>query len=177
MHKPASAILGLSLAACSQQSGTTTVTANADTGAVTTTTTGNPPTAASMGIQPGKWQTIVTITDIKMSGLPAGMKLPARVSEPTTVTSCVTPEQAAKGPGDFLKASGGKCTATSSSYAGGKIDVAMSCTLPSGTLTTHSTGTYSPTAMTSDAEASMTGHVAMSEKVHTEAKRIGDCAG
>ena len=109
-----------------------------------------------------------------MSGMPAGMKVPTQA--PTKVTSCITPEQAAKGPGDFLKAAGGQCTASTANYSGGKMDVAMTCTMPMGTLTTKTTGTYSPTAMTSDAEATMTGKMSLSEKVHTEAHRIGDCS-
>lgn len=162
----------LALAACGQKS-TTTVATDGNGTTTTNTTTSGIPTADTLKLQPGEWETTIAITELKMTGLPAGMTPPK--PEPTTVKTCLTPEQASKGPGDFLKQAGADCTATTSNYGGGKIDVAMTCKMPQGTLTTHSTGTYSPTEMTADAEASLTGQMSMTQKVHTTARRLGEC--
>lgn len=158
------------LAGCSQQSTTTTKTADGNTTTTTTTTTStNLPTADSMGLQPGKWETKIAITSLEVNGAsqppPAGQ----------TVTSCLTPEMAAKGPGEMLKNAGVDCTMASSSYSGGKISQQMTCKMPMGTMTSTTTGTYSATAMTSDADASIEGQMKLKEKIHTEARRIGEC--
>ncbi|MES2097632.1 MAG: DUF3617 domain-containing protein [Pseudomonadota bacterium] len=164
----------LALTACQQQpTGTTTVTTNAATGSVTTTSSGAAPTVASMRIQPGKWETRVEVLDRKMTGLPPGIALPK--TEPRTMTSCVTPEQASKGPGDMLKMANASCTATTSTFAGGKIALVMSCKLPNGTLAVKTSGSYSPTEVTTDSEVTMTGKVSSTEKTHSVARRLGDC--
>jgi hypothetical protein len=172
MHKLSVVVAtALALVACSQKSGTTTITSNAETGTTSATTIGNPPTAASLGLQPGKWETTISITDLEMHGVRrAG---PQAGGE--KVTTCVTPEMAAKGPGEFLKKAGVDCTSTSSSYGGGRIVAQMTCKMPMGTMTSSTTGTYSPTEMTSDAEATITGRMTIREKVHTEARRVGEC--
>lgn len=161
----------LALAACGKKESTTvTTTAN---GATTVSGTSDM-SAAALGIKPGKWQTTIEVTDLKMANAPAGMPAIPK-PQPMTVTSCLTPEQASKGPGELLKNAKADCTATRNVYEGGKMDVAMTCKTPTGTMTTKSTGTYSPTEMTSDAEIEVTGQMSMTQKVHTSAKRIGDC--
>lgn len=167
------------LAACSQQSSTTTTTtADGNTTASTTTTTtgttppssADMPSAASLGLQPGKWETKISVVSMEVNGV-------NRPAPPTgeSVLTCVTPEMAAKGPGEMLKKAGVNCTSTNSNYAGGKIAAQMKCKLPVGVMTSTTTGTYSPTAMTSDAEATVTGRMSIKEKIHTEARRVGEC--
>jgi len=160
----------LALAACGKKESTTvTTTANG-----TTTVSGSAMSAASLGLKPGKWQTTIEVTDLKMANPPAGMPAMPK-PQPVTATTCMTPEQASKGPGELLKNVKADCMMTRNVYQGGKIDVAMTCKMPTGTMTSKSTGTYSPTEMTSDAEVEMTGRMSMSQKVHTVAKRVGEC--
>jgi len=104
-------------------------------------------------------------------GAPPNMPKPA----PQTVTSCLTPEQANKGPGELLKNANADCTANRSVYADGKIDVDMTCKSQTGTMSVKSTGTYSPTELTSDAHIETTGAMSMSQTTHTVSKRVGDC--
>jgi hypothetical protein len=163
----------LALAACGQKTSSTTVTTNSATGTVTTTGDA-PPSAAALGLQPGKWETKIEVTDLKMSGMPAGMTVPKPA--PMTTTTCMTPEQASKGPGDLLKQAKADCAINSNTYAGGKIAMEMNCKLPTGTMVTKTTGTYTATSMTSDAEVSITGNTSMTQKVHTEAHRVGECS-
>ena len=178
------ATAALALAGCGKKESTTvTTTANGSTTVTTTaggtTVTGNTDSmsAAALGIKPGKWETTMTVTDVKIANAPAGM--PAMPTpQPVTHTSCLTPEQATKGPGEFMKNAKADCTSTRNVYDGGKIDVAMTCKLPGGTtMSTKANGTYSPTEMTSDAEVEMTGRMSMTQKIHTVAKRVGDCTG
>ncbi len=165
----------LALAGCGQKTSSTTITTNAATGTVTTK--GDAPlSAAALGLQPGRWETKMVVLDRKMSGMPAGVTLPK--AEPITVTTCMTPEQAAKGPGDLLKQANADCTVNSSTYAGGKIAVDMNCKLPTGmTMAMKTDGTYTPTSMVSDSEVSMTGKMSMTQKTHSEAHRVGECTG
>lgn len=167
------ATAALTLAACGQKTSSSTITTNSATGTVTTTGDA-PPSAAALGLQPGKWETKVVVTDLKMSGMPAGMTVPK--PEPVTTTTCMTPEQASKGPGDLLKQANADCTINSSTYAGGKIAMDMNCKLPTGTMAMKTTGTYTATSMSSDAEVSMTGKASMTQKVHSEAHRVGACS-
>jgi hypothetical protein len=166
----------LALAACGKKESTTITTSANGSTTVETSTGAQPMSAASLGIKPGKWQTTIQVTDLKMSG-PAVAGMPAMPKPaPVTMTMCMTPEQASKGPGELLKNAKADCTATRNVYSGGKLDVAMTCKMPGGdTMSTKTSGTYSPTEMTTDAEVEMTGRMSMSQKVHTEAKRIGDC--
>lgn len=169
----------LALAACSQQSSkttTTTSTADGNTTATTTTSetsTGSAPvTAAALGLQPGKWETTVTVTDMEMNGIhrsaPAGLN-------GNKVTSCVTPEMAIKGPDQLIKQAGIDCTTSNVTYADGKISGQRTCKTPMGEMTSVMTGTYSPTESVVDADATVTGRMTIKEKIHTEARRIGDC--
>ena len=163
----------LALAACGQKTSSTTITTNSATGTVTTSGDA-PPSAAALGLQPGKWETKIEVTDLKMTGMPAGMNIPKPA--PVTTTTCMTPEQASKGPGDLLKQANTDCTINSSTYSGGKIAVEMNCKLPTGTMAMKTSGTYTSTSMTSDAEVSVTGKTSMTQKVHSEARRLGECS-
>ena len=66
------ATAALALAACGEKTSSTTITTNSETGTVTTTGDALP-TAASLKMQPGKWETTITTLETKTSGLPAGM--------------------------------------------------------------------------------------------------------
>ncbi len=132
--------------------------------------------AGVVAMQPGKWQTTVTITDYSISTAP-GKKLP--VPGPKTETFCLTAKDAAKGPQQAIQQTnsqfGEQCKFTTAAFEGGKINAAMRCDLPNGALTVNTTGSYTPTTMSSDAQASLTGKVSMTEKVHSEARLVGAC--
>jgi hypothetical protein len=165
----------LTLAACNQPSGTTTITSNAETGTTTTTTTGNAPSAAAMGIQPGKWQTTVDVVDSKTSGMPAGIPAPPKPA-PTTITACVTPEQAARNPGELLKNAKLDCTIRNSMFSGGKVASEATCKLPNGSMSMRTTGSYTPTELSYDTEQTMKmGPITATQRMHTVSRRVGDC--
>lgn len=164
------AVAACALAACDRKTGSTTITTNSQTGEVTTTGSAPQP----LKLTPGEWEVKVQIRELKMASMPNAPAAPPAMTSRT----CITPEQAEKGPGDFLKQAKLDCTATTSSFAGGTIAADMTCKMPGGgpgEMKSKTTGRYTPTSMTTDAEVSMTGPMAMSQKVHTEARRIGDC--
>lgn len=169
---PFAALSALALSACGdQKTGSTTLTSNSATGEVVSSETGSG--AQAPELQPGKWEVRTQVSDLKMANMPAGMPAnpPAQ-----TATVCITPEQAAKGPAEILKQSGADCTATNNSFAGGKMESEVSCKLPGDTqMTGKTTGTFTPTSFTTDQQMEMTGKTTMSQKVHVEGKRIGEC--
>ena len=79
------ATAALALAACGEKTSSTTITTNSATGTVTSTGDA-PPSAAALGLQPGKWETKIEVTDLKMSGIRAGMTVPKPA--PVTATFC-----------------------------------------------------------------------------------------
>ena len=165
----------IALGACSQQSGTTTITTNSETGVTTATTNGNPPSPASLGIRPGQWETTIDVVDYKVSGAPAGMPAMPK-PERQKVSACVTPEMAAKSPLDAIKEAKLDCTISNSVFAGGKVASDATCKTPRGTITTSTTGTYSPTEMSYDSNSTATmGPITATTKTHTVSRRTGDC--
>jgi|GEM_PF-1281961 len=177
----------LALSACGQKTSTTTTTINSESGTVTTSGDA-PATAASLGLQPGKWESTTTTLDMTTTGMPTNMpkNMMPQKPGPLTATTCLTAEQAAKGPAELLQDALAKlknakvkidCTITNSTFAGGKIASEASCTLPTGSLKTKTNGTYSGTTASYDSEATVTsGPINSVTKTHTETHRVGECS-
>lgn len=131
-------------------------------------------------IQPGKWQSTMTIEEMHMPGMPAEaqeqmkkMFAQAKVSE-----TCITPEEARK-PSAKMFAGNDQCRYDHFSMGGGKIDAEMHCTQQGVKQSMTMAGTYSPDAyamhMTSQTEGGPAGE-AMSMKMRVEARRVGQCS-
>ncbi|WP_425230530.1 DUF3617 domain-containing protein [Sphingomonas sp.] len=125
-------------------------------------------------IQPGRWTTTLTITDIHVPGALPRIAAMMR-GHPTTVSACVTPAQAAAGPRAVADRSGGRCRYTSFTMSGGHIEGSMVCAQPGSTMTMHSTGSYTPTSMTMDASGQATGRSPMTMRSHAVSRRTGAC--
>jgi len=128
----------------------------------------------SLPIQPGKWQSTVTILDMQSPHLPPGVAAGMR-AHPTTVTACITAAQAADGPRAVLQGSNGKCRYTSFNATGGRFNSVMVCTFASGSITATSNGTYTPTTLDVSGSSVMTGRMQTTSKTHTSARRVGAC--
>ncbi|MEO9130973.1 MAG: DUF3617 domain-containing protein [Sphingomonas sp.] len=133
-----------------------------------------PAAGPSLPIQPGMWQSIVTITDMHMANAPPGVGQAVR-AHPTTVSACVTAAQAADGPRAVLQGSHGKCRYTSFNASGGRFSAVMQCAFTQSTMTVTSNGTYSATSMDVLGSSSATGRMQMTTKTHTVARRVGNC--
>ena len=122
-------------------------------------------------IQPGKWQTTITIVDATIPGAPLGV-LAAMRGRPTVVTSCVTATDAARGPRAALERTGGRCRYTEFSMTGGAVRSTMVCVGGrEQSVMTHATGSFTPTSITMDAVGSGAGGMTM--KSHMASRRIG----
>lgn len=133
-----------------------------------------PAATSSLPIQPGKWQSTVTILDMQSPRMPPGVGAAMR-AHPTTVTACVTAAQAADGPRAVLQGSHGKCRYTSFNAAGGRLSAVMVCNFGSGTMTVTSSGTYSATTMDVSGSSVTTGRMQMTSKSRTSSRRVGPC--
>lgn len=130
--------------------------------------------AAATPIQPGKWTTTVTILDMTMANGPPGLGVILR-GHPTSMSSCITPAQAAQGPHAAVERSGGNCRYTSFSMAAGRIQSTMVCNQGGGAMTMRATGTYTPTSMSMEATGRSTGPNAMTMRSRTVSRRTGGC--
>jgi hypothetical protein len=135
-------------------------------------------------LDPGQWRTVSTLEEMDIPGASAEaqaiMKQMASKTSNTTFEYCLTPEEARKPSGKFFAGKDrGNCRYESFDMSGGKMDAVMSCRgEPSGTVTMAMHGTYSPDEYVSHGEMKIEGSPqgAMTMKMRTEAKRIGECA-
>ncbi|MBV9882098.1 MAG: DUF3617 domain-containing protein [Sphingomonadaceae bacterium] len=171
----------LLLAACGSQSSNR----EAANGAAPAGPTGAAAPAADAGgaglttIQPGEWEVTMAIRSTEMSGMPAGMRAPN--IPPTTMRSCVTPEQVARGNAAFLSGgshrSGVDCDYSRVTVSGGRIQGTSSCTGPNLQATVTLDGSFTPTSyeMDEQMESNVRGRT-MRTTNHLSGHRIGDCA-
>lgn len=133
-----------------------------------------PAATSSLPIQPGKWQSTVTILDMQSPNMPPGVGAAMR-AHPTVVTGCVTAAQAADGPRSVLQGSNGKCRFTSFNATGGRLNSVMVCAFTSGTMTVTSNGSYTATTMDVSGSSVSTGRMQMTTRTHTSGRRVGAC--
>ncbi|MEG3145061.1 DUF3617 domain-containing protein [Sphingomonas sp. RT2P30] len=179
---PLFATLALPLAACGSGGPTVTAT-NASMAEVATKVA-----AANAGgdmISPGRWEGTLTMHDLKMPNMDklppaARAQMERRMAAGKPFVSCVTEEQIKARKGFFTGQDNANksCRYDHFTMAGGKIDSAMKCTMPTGTMAMVMTGTYSPDAyhmeMTSNSEGNaMIGGMSMT----VDSKRVGACRG
>jgi hypothetical protein len=128
----------------------------------------------SLPIQPGKWQSTVTILDMQSPNMPPGAGQAMR-AHPTTFTAGVPAAPAAAGPRAVLMGSNGKCHYTSFNATGGRFNSVMVCSFVSGTMTVTSNGTYTATTLDVSGSSVSTGRMQVTSKSHTSGRRIGAC--
>ena len=136
---------------------------------------------SALKIEPGQWQATNEIISASAPGLPVDA-LKQMVGQKSTVSNCVTPEEAAKPSANFLTAQKNMdCTYQDFSMDDGKMTGTMSCTggqMP-GRMVMKMAGDYSPRAydMNMDMEAGgLPGGMKMTIKARTIGRRVGDCA-
>lgn len=141
--------------------------------------------AQSMGLKPGTWKVKVEIADIQMKGMPQGPQgqaiadaMKKRMAS-QEITSCITPEEAAKPSADILAArKQANCTYANTMIAGGKIHAEMTCKPKSGATGTMSAvmdGTYAPGSysMTMDMNTAGMNGMGMTMKSSTTGRWVG----
>lgn len=105
----------------------------------------------SFQVRPGKWESKVALLDIDIPGMPAEMqdtmKRTFAERQPSSFTSCLTPEEAKKPKEDFF-AGNDNCRYDSFKMGDGKIDAKMRCDAGESVQLMEMAGTYSPDSYT-----------------------------
>lgn len=142
--------------------------------------------AASRGVQkqqPGQWEITTAVEDFDTSALAGNPDeaalLKRQLGQKQVTKICVTRDVANTSTfGDLGQLKGSACRFDRFAIAGGKLDAAMHCTRPEGSLTVTQTGSYTATAydlrstVKQDAAASPT-----SMTMHMVGRHLGDCPG
>ena len=135
---------------------------------------------SEMFVNPGKWQSTVTLEEMTIPGMPAGVADEMKRAQGREMVNetCLTPEEAKRPKEDFF---GGKdnCRYEKFNMGNGKIDAVMKCSEGGAAQTMTMAGTYSGNAyqmqMTMQSQGDEDGAMAM--KMRVDAKRIGACTG
>ena len=133
-------------------------------------------------VQPGLWQSKVTVQEMNIPGLPAEyadkMKQNMAAHQNDTNRHCIKPEDVKRPKEDFFGADK-SCKYDHFTMGAGKIDVAMVCHRDETTQNMKISGSYTPTTYSIDTAMSGTGgrEGGMSMKMHVDAQRVGECTG
>lgn len=132
-------------------------------------------------VQPGLWQSKVTIEQLNMPGMPPEFadKMKQSMAETKQQASehCLTEADVKKPKEDFFGGADKSCRYEHFTMGGGKIDIAMVCKQDNGAQTTSMTGTYTRTSYSMDMSSSGTGDSrGMTMKMHVESRRVGECS-
>lgn len=134
-------------------------------------------------IEPGLWQSKVSVEEMNIPGLPAqyAEKMKQTMAEHRKEASshCVTAADVKRPKEDFFGADK-SCRYEHFTMGAGKIDIQMVCREEGSTQTTSMAGTYTPTSYSLDMSSKGTGEgmqSGMTMKMHVDSQRIGECPG
>lgn len=136
---------------------------------------------SAMKMEPGQWEATNEILSASAPGLPKNA-LDQMVGQKTTVSNCVTPEQAARPSANFLAAQkDSDCTYQNFSMEGGRVTGTMSCKSGQvqGAMVMKMDGRYDARSYEMNMEMNASGMaegMSMVLKARTTGRRIGDCA-
>ena len=168
----------LLLAGCGSQSANQGAGANQQAAAAPAAAAAAGGGSGSLTIQPGEWEISMEMQAAEVSGMPAGMHLPQ--IPPTTVRSCVTPEQVSRANASFLGGgashSGFNCDYSGVTIAGGRIQGTSTCHSPAMEATITMDGSFTPTSydVHQQMRSTMRGRTS-SSTTHLVGRRIGEC--
>jgi hypothetical protein len=171
----------LLLAGCGGQSANQQAAANQQGGAGAQAAAA-PPAAGAGGsggltIQPGEWEITMEMQSAEVSGMPAGMHMPN--IPPSTLRSCVTPEQVSRANANFLSGSGHAgidCDYSGVTVAGGRIQGTSTCSRAGMQATVTMDGSFTPTSydIRQQMRSTMNGRTSSSTN-HLVGRRVGEC--
>ena len=177
------AMAALALASCEGQQGAGNAAANgaaAAGGNAATAAGGDAGTAgaAMVEMRPGQWETTIEVLRLNMAnvpGMPAGMTQP--LPPPTTVRSCVTPEQARRPNADmFAGGNQAGCTYENFSMTGGRIQGVVTCNSSGTTVRSTFNGSFGAESMQVDSESQVSANgVTVDTASRVTGRRLGDC--
>jgi hypothetical protein len=167
----------LALAACNK--GPSVDLKNADTNQVSKAVTQSGMMTSDSMVQPGLWESKVTVLDMNIPGMPPqyASKMKQEIAQHRNDSSkhCIKPEDVKKPKEDFFGADK-SCRYGHFTMGGGRIDIQMVCKQENMTQTTNLAGTYTPTTYSLDKNSSGSGpQQGMTMKMHVDAQRVGEC--
>jgi hypothetical protein len=135
---------------------------------------------SALKLEPGQWEATNEILTASAPGIPPEA-LRQMVGQKTTVSNCVTPEQAENPSANFLSAQkDSNCTYQDFSMKGGRMAGTMTCSGPNmpGKMVMKMEGAYGADnyKMNMDMEAQGMPGVNMTVKALTTGRRVGPCA-
>jgi hypothetical protein len=136
-------------------------------------------------VEPGLWESKVTIQEMNIPGLPPEyaekMKQHMAANRMQTSKHCLTPDEVKKPKEDFFAGKDKSCKYSHFTMGGGKIDIQMVCNEEASTQTTNMSGSYTPTSYSMDMSSNGSGGSGegkgMSMKMHVDSQRVGECTG
>lgn len=139
--------------------------------------------AGNVNIQPGEWEMTAQLTEFDVEGITPEERdrVTREMGQPTTSSTCVTPEQAANPQGGMFTADeSDECTYSEFDMSGGRLLIDASCQgegMP-GAMTLHMEGAYTRTSYNLTTTMSLDGGptggpVRMSGTV--AGRRTGEC--
>ncbi|WP_315762267.1 DUF3617 domain-containing protein [Sphingomonas sp. Y38-1Y] len=139
---------------------------------------------AQMRFEPGQWRTTVEVVEAEVPGLPPAMaeEMKRRMLAKSSVSSCMTPEQAAKPNEDLFAGQQGGCRFDRFVMKDGRVDAAMTCKgdgQGNGQAKILMTGSFSKTRFEMENRIEATGpnaQAAMRMRSRVTGERTGNCA-
>ena len=133
-------------------------------------------------LQPGQWETKVEIAEVNMPGAPPAVSKQIaetmKKTAATTITNCITPEEAAKPQGKVFGGANDQCRYEKFAMGNGRIDGTLVCTDPAqgGSMRMETAGTFTATSFAISNDMTMQGGPqAMTMKSRVTGKRLGEC--
>jgi hypothetical protein len=137
-------------------------------------------TLSGMKIEAGQWEATNEIVSATAPGMP-GDVMKQMIGQKTTVSNCITPEQAQKPSANFLAAQqNNNCTYQNWVMQGGRMSGTMICqggAMP-GRVVMQMDGNYAPTQYQLNMDMNTSGlpnGMTMNIKAKTTGRRVGEC--
>ena len=137
--------------------------------------------ASDNAFHPGRWESTMKMEKMDIPGMPpeARAMMAKSPAMARIVTTCLTPEMAAKPDGKFFNQANADCVYDHFSMSGGKMEATMSCNGRTGKLTMTMNGTFTPDQyeVHTTSQQQMPGGQPMSVAMTVTSHRVGDCTG
>ena len=131
-------------------------------------------------IRPGKWQSTVTIEDVKAPGMPTEMaaRMKGMMGSGQSHETCLTEAEAKRPNEDFFAGKNDQCRYDHFKMGDGKIDAKMTCAQQGVSQVMEMAGDYSPDnyRMTMQTHTEGGGPAGgMTMKMRVDSRRVGEC--
>lgn len=139
--------------------------------------------ASDTMVEPGLWQSKVTLKEMSIPGMPAEyagkMKQMMAQRQEHVSRTCLTKDDVKKPKEGFFAGEDKSCHYARFTMGGGKMDMQMVCRREGGTQTTDMAGSYTPTSYSMDMSSQGSGgdQKGMVMKMHVDSQRVGECSG